>query len=303
MDFKDDVKQEIIRYFNSWGVTYTLSTAANSERQALIDFFNMNSKLIAPKPRAVHKSDTFHNKLIGSGLDAEIQLIEDEILRGDNLNPHLSKLVLKPSYNDSLLNSWSIYHLHISNTKDNPSDRFYKRSGNLLFTMVTPTDIYFIDIRPHGENEVFVKQEFLEIVARNWPHLLHEAPGVVAIDRTHSDADVKVLRGINVNIGIHEINGKFYHPPGLGFAGNGSSAMAIMRTNSVVKWIRSMEKHLVENSEMVKQSILRATGQNIATPDYKLQIIPQPPGFTIAETVSGLRMEDIDPGYRLRLMV
>ncbi len=107
-------------------------------------FFSMKRRRINPVPRVVHESSKISCPVeYQAGYDA----LKKKLISGQDVTPHLSEQILKDSYEDGLLNDWGIHHFHLGGDVENG---FAGRTGLLLFARVTGSDVYCIDILPHG---------------------------------------------------------------------------------------------------------------------------------------------------------
>ncbi|NJO94133.1 MAG: hypothetical protein HC820_06835 [Hydrococcus sp. RM1_1_31] len=129
--------------------------------QICIQYFNCLKRQIESKPRKVFISKELkcpdnHKK----GLD----IIREKVTRGQDLTPHLSKLVKRNlNFNDSLLNDWGIYHFHLGDLL--LTDGFMTRTGSLLFARITHDCFYMIDIFNHGD---WCEKRIVETLHNNW---------------------------------------------------------------------------------------------------------------------------------------
>jgi hypothetical protein len=92
--------------------------------------------------------------------------------KGDDLTEHLSKSILNAGSPDLLLADWRIHHIHISDTKKSPNQKFFDRSDKLAFALITPDAAYLINICDHSQRNVWTDVKLLEIVRNTWPDLL-----------------------------------------------------------------------------------------------------------------------------------
>lgn len=244
MDLYGDLRKCILTWFLSANVDVgtSLSTDKLLER-----FLNTQLKLIRPQTRQVFISDTIQNKILDPSEKLVLDEIKSEFENGRDVCPHLSKGSLDIEVNDGLLNDWGIYHLHLSNTKRNPSQYFFDRTGPVLFVRVEFDKAYFIDIRPHGhsgEAHVFAKQELLETWERNWPDSIeHYALRGLNLSTTYTDREVKTLRNGGV-CAIMQVNGKAYAPMGGGITSAGTNVQNRMRADQITASIHELEEQL-----------------------------------------------------------
>jgi hypothetical protein len=102
--------------------------------------------------------DNFRDQIAGW------KLLQNKVLKGDNLNPHLSKTDASLKNKDGLLAGWGVHHFHLGKTPD-PKDSFYvKRTPPLVYALVDDRVFCAINVYPHGEWEDFS-------ILENAPHL------------------------------------------------------------------------------------------------------------------------------------
>lgn len=291
INWEAEVPKRVAEYFNSIGVTYQSSTPLYT---ALVDFMNMDLKLINPKPRKVYKSREFLSRAVQFGDIRGVNNLVDKINRGFDINYHQSRKVLDPKHNDLLLNDWVIYHFHIGIEKE--KDGFFERTKNLVFAMFSSKEAYFIDIRPHGkhgEPDVFAKQEFLEIVDRNWPHILtiHDHEDAVFFNNRYTDSDINILRKKGYAIGTTCVNGKIVINPGIGITTSGHNTHVIKRANEVVRYLHGAVSEVEKDPEAVRQSLSKEVGVEIPELDLQIQRVEKWPFFAVYENNSKCYIE------------
>lgn len=119
-----EARKETERFLNSKGIT----CAGKSNEIVLKMYFNTQHKLIQSKKREIIKAHGLEQKITTIGVGTVIEEILRRASNGDDINPYLSKGALKPSKNDFVLNDWKLHHLHLNNSKDQPSDYFHSRA-------------------------------------------------------------------------------------------------------------------------------------------------------------------------------
>lgn len=263
MDFFGDLKGIVVEHLTDLGVLFS---SADPVDQLILLALNHEMKTVAPRPRRTHSSPDFDSKL--AALDQPKQTAAASIRRkfeeGDDVGGHLSGASVNPSRTDGLLADWGIHHLHISITKRNPANRFYERTGPVMFAWIRDDDAYFIDIYPHGIAfpEAWTRQELLKIVDRNWPHLIdpYRLNGVVGLSMNCSDLDRKDLRKVNINSAV-PLDSSFIIGPGGGLAGSGVPVRNVMRLNQTVREVKKLEKLAVRFEMAWKAAISERTGE------------------------------------------
>jgi hypothetical protein len=141
-----------------------------------------------------------------------------------NMRPHQGKEIDDPLYKDALLSDWGIHHLHLGTVLD--PDGFIKRTKPVLFTRVTNDCLYMIQIMDHGPGaeDVWSKQEIVEIIHRNWPDSIRQyrIKGI-ELERKATDSEIKQLRGAGILTMLEMKDGTIYMPVGGGIASDRTS--------------------------------------------------------------------------------
>lgn len=283
MDFKSDLRRIIQEEFSVLGISYT----QNDLRELCIHYMNTKFKLIQPGKRVVTVSNEYSAKVTGQPFEPILDDIKSKFIHGVDINPHLSKQILKPDFDDYLLSDWSIHHIHISNSRTNPSDYFYDRSDKLLFALVRDGIVYFVDVRPHNETNVFSNREILEIVDRNWPEITNQfvLDGVIGVTHNCNNEEIAIARKKGLNVCL-EINGKVIAPMGLGLMTSGDAFKSVNATHNLLDAIDNRERELAQNSAKIKEQIENKLKKKLGKVDFRLEI--NGPHLIIRETESGL---------------
>jgi hypothetical protein len=249
MNLQEEVIKLIKEYFESIGICYF---PKNDLQRCLVDFMNLEMKLVKPIKRVVHKSDILKSRNIPSQYSQALLYIEKKILQGEDITFHQSRKSLDPSDTDDLLNAWVIHHLHLSQNISEKDEPFYDRSDYLLFVTFRDNQAFFIDARKHKEQNVFAKQEFLEIIDNNWPQLLkvHSHVDAEFLNNGYSDEEIKILRRKGYSITTTQVNGKFIINPGIGITTSGHNIHTVQRANEVCRYLfdslQEVEKDIIE---------------------------------------------------------
>ena len=178
-----------------------------------VRYLEMLNRRVVPIPRRVHFSEEINDsleKLVHEPnaeqrektLEARrtVFYIRDLLLKGSNVTRFLSKGVNNVKRQDKLLWDFGMHHFHLNRALE-PSGDFVERSDYLLFGIITDADAYFVDIRPHHDDQglEWVRQDLLGIVHSNWPeltnsHVLYGVSGDIV-----TDEQKKELRRKNIN--------------------------------------------------------------------------------------------------------
>lgn len=213
-DWHDQLKDILV---STWG----LDISSVKDDDIPIVYFNAAIRRIEPRPRAVFESDCFS---CPGELLPGWNLLKQNLIKGDDITPNLSKLIDNAEEKDLMLSDWGIHHLHLGTELVGD---YIKRTGPLLFGYVTNDNFYAVNVYKHG---AWTKSDIIEIIHRNWPELL-ASKKINAIDIAISptDQDRKVLRNKHINTMVKVSDGNVYAPPGGGVMSNGDS------TNSRIK--------------------------------------------------------------------
>ena len=305
MSLESDLSRLIRDQFNKNGICFKPSIRLE---RLTARYFEMTTRLIQPVPRDVHFSDQIHTSLgelsrqgesDSSARDAWGMVfgLRQHLVDGVNVNAFLSKNIRNADGWDGLLWTYGMHHFHLGRQTD--KDGFVERSKHLLFAIVTPTDAYFVDVRPHPPKDGigWVSQELLRIVHASWPSLteanvLH---GVSGGELT--DEEMKELRRKNVNYAMN-IDGKAIAPLRGGMASDGSSVQCTFSAISLLKELRYHEQVL--RNEEVRQAVagdLRGKGHDPEpTLEFELVILEElapTPELIAALTAEGCISRDL----------
>lgn len=214
-----DPKQIEIDFKRDW-VSYLRSTAlpacgveykdSCTPSRNTIRFLNAQRRRIpAIKPRTIHESSEL---TIPLEYRSDYEKLVTIILAGGDLKPYLSRATLigRSDKNDRLLNSWGIHHLH------------FRSDGceQLLFCVITESDIYMISVLPHND---WVNTRLVQILHDNWPALIGDAKRSGLLPEVFSAGERSSLREYNTNFPITVGDGTVYLPPTGGTMASGDS--------------------------------------------------------------------------------
>ncbi len=179
-----------------------------------------------------------------------------------DLTPRLSRGLKVRQYNDKMLHDWGIYHLHLGAALE--GDGFMERSGNLLFVMCRPDDLYLLDVRPHRHDGagVWVDDDLVDIIHSNWP----EAIARFRFDALRSAHALTreqraLLRSKNGNAGVYTRDGTFYAGIGGGLVGSGSNIRAIMWADRTLETAKALEASTTMwNGDEIADEVAMVTG-------------------------------------------
>lgn len=208
----------------------------NKPDQALIDLAEWFMRVPTESPKIVHKSQELQRKVLTPFELKNLSEIERVVAIGGDLKPYLGDISRsvrnrQSKKNDFFSSDWGLLHFHLGADFENKKTRV-SRSKRVLLARFEKDNAYFIDIVNHGRGypEVWGDTVHLEILYKNWPHVL--AGGMmrdVILDKEGkkiSAMDYIKLRNAGINVPI-VINGKSFIPPGFGIATDGSQTQAV----------------------------------------------------------------------------
>lgn len=287
MDWENKVKQLIANYFLSFEIQYDVRK--KTTHNILIDFLNLKMKLIKPVQRQVYKSDRFGKLQIPYETLLALISIDKKIRNGEDITFHMSKQVLNPSYNDLLLNTWVIQHIHISRTKKNKSNKFYDRSDFLLFAIFSENAAYFLDIQNHKAVNVFSKQNYLKIIDENWPELLDDYDINKNGDKTrafdYTDQEIREITKKGYSIGLINIGDRTISCPGIGITTSGHNIQIVRQADHLFNFLHKTNIEIKENQDYIISQLKITT--SISNMDLSLRITEYFPFFEFFEINSG----------------
>ena len=225
----------------------------NSRIDDLYQLLNIAKRMIQPKPRKVVHSMQFS---CPEGYEIALLELENKIKKGDDLSPFMTEK-LSSDYNDLLLNDWGIYHFHLS--RRYRDDGLIQRSNYLIFAFVTDTTIYFIKVYNHNSDQsdnLFSKQEMIQILYDNWPELIEPyCLDDATLEYTIDDSTYQNYRQANISTFVQLKNGKLFSGLGGGYASNGRSMEVVMYVNQLRKQFYRFERLIFDKRRAILESI------------------------------------------------
>lgn len=250
MDFESDVADEIVRYFDKNSIKFDRERSTDASYM-VERYFRARVKMIVSRPRSVHYSAELRATLdrLGERYRHPLARIEERFRTGGCLTEFLSAMAPNVDKPDAMLNDLGIHHLHIG-AKRHPKAKRVERSASLLLVWVGVDDAYLIDIRPHPQRHNpddygWSRQEYLDVIELNWPHLLdpYEVRGVSGV--SVSDSGRKELQRKNANV-VTQVGNRAIAPPGGGMTGSGANLTHV--------WMATRLLWLVEQLQQLIQS-------------------------------------------------
>ena len=248
INFYDDWIEMLRDELRNTGVT--LQSTVDKDAIPFI-YFNCQKRIIPRRVREIAVSDVFE---CPANLRSGLFKLEKKIRAGDDLTPHLSRLVLKRyDSKDYLLNDWGIHHLHLGEVIED--DGFVTRTGPVLYCKVSDGCAYFIDVREHGK---WNEQELLRIIYGNWKEIL-DPVGVMGTRHHPTDDEIGALRKGNINTLLEIEPGVVIISPGGGYASDGTSIEVVFARDKAIKYLQEFQTKITQNEEDIRRKIEEKT--------------------------------------------
>lgn len=250
--------------------------------RGLYQYFNVQKRMVACRPRKVHKSREFTcPELYKEALNNFVKKVQS----GDSLLPFLSNKLLDASYSDGMLNDWNIYHFHLTNRFN--KDGWAKRSDYELFTYVTDTDMYLLQVYEHKDPLLYWRREVINILNANWPELLDKfrLREVRGLAEKIDDEQYKQLREANISTFVELGENQVFGMMGGGYMSDGSSGEALRAADFWHNRLKKIESIFVENMDMLCGLIEEVSESELKEYKVKLLWIDSGQEFTFCELI------------------
>lgn len=217
----------------------------------IYQLFNIIKRNIKCVPRNVVHSKQFSCPIEYS---FALQEFEKKVTNGEDLTPFMSEKILLPNYNDLLLNDWGIHHFHLS--RRYRPDGFVQRNTLQILAYVSDSTVYMIQVYPHNAQNLYAKQEMIQIINENWPELieaycLKDAYLPDPLDDNTYELYRKAHISTFVQVGTKGLCSSF----GGGYASNGFSVEALRNGDFWKKRFTMFEKITLSNVEWIGKNI------------------------------------------------
>lgn len=257
-DFQDDLRVHCLAELTNLGVS--LPKEPSDVFAACAGYFNVLFRLIPQQPRHVFKSGALRRRRLTHRQRSRLGAIVREIEGGVDLRPRLSKNILKPDYNDKLLQDWGIHHLHVG-------PRNAAHGAELLFVYVTEEYAYLIDwYAGHGVDS-FADQALMQILHENWPDAIERerahgyVPGSLE-PASLTPTERQSLRA-KFTLGTQMADGTIYLPIGGGTTLDGGSSRVLGRVQYERQLAHNAQEWVTNNAVLVRDAIARKTGTSV----------------------------------------
>jgi len=188
-------------------------------------FFESRRRRLACLPRVLKIADDFH---CPTAHDVGWRALQDKVINGEDLNPHLSYRHASPFNSDGLLAEWGVHHFHLGIEPSRQNPAYVKRSGPLVYALVDDTTFCAINVYSH---DGFEEDSVIESLHRNWPDMIerYRAKGVTGtpLDKTQR----RTVRRKHCNVLVTTLDGTVYMPIGGGVTASGLQLQSVIQAD------------------------------------------------------------------------
>lgn len=263
VDFVADMRAALVADMVAWGHTVDASLPL---AEVAVLYANLKRRRIEPQPRKVHVAADL---IVPPARQAGYELVTKKATNGDDMNPHLSKTVLKKAYyDDMMLNDWVMHHIHLGTAPDKKTPALMERTGELLFAMVDSENIYFIAVGEHGD---WADQKLFETARHHWSHLFQELKGLTV--NPVSEEDTKALRAAGVFVVQAGPSGVPVLPRGGGYATSGRSLDVTRNADVLVNRVRTAEATFAAKIPAI---VAEATRRGLKLTELEFHLLQNP---------------------------
>jgi len=272
VDFQSDWKTFLEQDMMTYGLRY--DTGQSLEDNTL-RYLNAKRRIAPRTGRKVHESKEL---LIPKQHSTDYSLLKKLIEEGGNLEPYLSRDILKnrADKNDGLLNAWGIQHLHFQP----------QGTADVLFVKITDRDVFVIQSFPHGSSDpdVWVNPLLLQILHDNWPEIA--AGKVVELqDESLTPERRTSLRHRNVNFTTAVSDGTIYLAPGGGVTSSGNCSFDVCDTDKIFAYLDYWQRLLEANEKVFRSALAIPLGD-----EFSIKMMFQNRQCWLYEPVRGVRL-------------
>lgn len=153
---------------------------------------------------------------------------------GISLRGYQSTSLERSEYNDMLLNDWGIHHLHLAEGPHPSRSSFKARTGDLLFVMPAGDRLLFLTVLPHQQ---WANDELIEVLHRNFPVVLEPyLLPITGLEYLPSPEQRLTARKAGLVVPTRAPDGRFYTPPGGGYATSGRNVRVVAAADWLLTW-------------------------------------------------------------------
>lgn len=286
--FHENVDEICEKLIAAFALTHA-KTADSNLHEALLRWLDFRLRYIEPRPRRIVVSKKFPLSL-PSDVSNALSAFEKAVMSGDDVNAYQSTSLTrfndtsgtkKQKRTDGLWADWGIHHIHLTTTAVPIGQAYSQRSDWLLFLVVFPDVVAFIDVRKHEEDDLFQLHDLVETLIRSFPDYAEQfkLKGALGLanSTTPTPKDTALLRKSGV-AQLIELNGAVYAPPGMGITTAATSTRVSLARNNVRRWTRDIARFAIRpdgqiSTELREADTLRANLEIALIPEGELAIV------------------------------
>lgn len=198
-----------------WDAT---EVAAIDDSDICAQYFDARRRRVSERPRSIEQAAAF--ACPPSHQDGW-ESLQAKVRNGEDINPHLSKGHSSMFFSDGLLAEWGVHHFHLGTVLEGTH---VKRTGPLLYALVTDNAFLAINVLPHGK---FEDSSILESIHQNWPELISRYRVKRVSGGGWTQSQRRALRSKRANVLTAVADGTVYMPISGGVMASGMNAEAI----------------------------------------------------------------------------
>ena len=216
--------------------------AALTDSDVPLHYFDAQRRRVALAPRTIRLADDF---ICPPEQDAGWKALQEKIVKGEDINPHLSTRHASLFNSDGLLSEWSVHHFHLGTTPHPRHAGFVSRTGPLVYALVTDQAFCAINVYTH---QSFEDSNILESIHRNWPELIsrYRAKGVTGGVWTQEQR--RAIRSKHANVLTRTKDGTVYMTIGIATSAAGISFEVIKQADFFQDQIRAFQDNFEKHS-------------------------------------------------------
>jgi len=255
-------------------------------------YLNLSLRIPPTIVWTVRQSKELANKILPQEITLGLQQLIEKAESGQDLKPHLSRLIEDPDYPDLMFYDWGIFHFHLGTNPHPKRQGFVERTHDLLFAIADShtARMYLIDIHPHHGG--FTNQDLLRILEENWPEIIdpYALNRVIGLPYNASDTDIDSLREASINTILQTPGGRCLISMGGGIIKDRNSSRIKREVYRIKTEVRQLEELFIQQRDTIADDFNREYGKNWDELEFKVKSFEAP-----------VRIEEITTGEMLEI--
>ena len=208
---------------------------------AVITWFNYSLRRIPAQPRKLVSNASL---VCPPDLSQGWAMLQQEIAKGADLTPRLSRKIENADYNDGMLYDWGLHHFHLGTKPDANHPRLIEGTCIVLVAHVTSSEFYPIDFATHGQwGDISILKKAISTFPSIFECFHLKGVTDIAGPCPCLSEDIVRMRKQGWNSFV-KVNGKVYTPFGMGMTMAGTSVKATMALATCRHQLQHYEKTL-----------------------------------------------------------